>query len=41
MTPAEVASRLAGEPTYDKWDEAKQQWFCGRVVDICSRSSRA
>ena len=36
MTPAEVKSRLAGDPTFDMWDETKQQWFCGRVVDIHS-----
>ena len=36
MTPAEVRSRLAGDPTFDLWDETKQLWFCGRVVDIHS-----
>ena len=36
MTPAEVRSRLAGDPTFDLWDETKQQWFCGRVIDIHS-----
>ena len=36
MTPAEVKSRLAGDPTFDMWDETKQLWFCGRVVDIQS-----
>jgi hypothetical protein len=34
MTPPEVRSRLAGDPTFDLWDETKQQWFCGRVIDI-------
>ena len=36
MTPAEAKSRLAGDPTFDLWDEAKQAWFCGRVVAIRS-----
>jgi hypothetical protein len=36
MTPAEVRSKLAGDPTFDIWDETKQLWFCGRVVDIHS-----
>jgi hypothetical protein len=36
VTPAEVASRLAGDLTFDLWDEAKQAWFCGRVVAIRS-----
>jgi hypothetical protein len=36
MTPAEVKARLASDPTFDMWDEAKQLWFCGRVVDIHS-----
>jgi hypothetical protein len=36
MTPAEVKFRLAGDPTYDMWDETKQLWFCGRVVEIQS-----
>jgi hypothetical protein len=36
MTPAEVRSRLAGDPTFDAWNETKRQWFCGRVVDIQS-----
>jgi hypothetical protein len=36
VTPAEAKSRLAGDPTFDLWDEAKQAWFCGRVVAIRS-----
>ena len=36
MTPAEVKSQLAGDPTYDVWVETKQLWFCGRVIDIHS-----
>jgi hypothetical protein len=36
MTPEEVRSRLAGDRTFDLWDETKQLWFCGRVVDIQS-----
>ena len=36
MTPKEVASRLAGDPTFDMWDETKQLWFCGRVIFIYS-----
>jgi hypothetical protein len=36
MTPEEVVSRLAGDPTYDMWDKTKQLWFCGRVVEIQS-----
>jgi hypothetical protein len=36
VTPEEVASRLAGDPTYDMWDKTKQLWFCGRVVEIQS-----
>jgi hypothetical protein len=34
MTPADVRSRLTGDPTFDMWDETKQLWFCGRVADI-------
>jgi hypothetical protein len=33
MTAEEVKSRLAGDPTFDMWDETKQLWFCGRVID--------
>jgi hypothetical protein len=40
MTPEEVASRLVGDPTFDLWDEAKQAWFCRRVVDIESSIKR-
>jgi hypothetical protein len=40
MTPAEVALRLTGDPTYDLWDETKQLWFCGRVADIHSAIKR-
>ena len=36
MTPAEVKSRLAGDRIFDLWDETKQLWFCGRVIDIHS-----
>jgi hypothetical protein len=36
MTPVEIKSRLAGDPTFDPWDETKQLWFCGRVVGIQS-----
>jgi hypothetical protein len=37
MTPEEA---LAGDPTFDAWDETKQAWFCGRVVDIQSAVER-
>jgi hypothetical protein len=40
VTPAEAKSRLAGDPTFDLWDEAKQAWFCGRVVEIQSAAER-
>jgi hypothetical protein len=36
MTPDAVISRLAGDPTFDLWDQTKQLWFCGRVVFIHS-----
>jgi hypothetical protein len=36
MTPEEVKSRLAGDPSYDMWDEEKQLWFCERVVGLRS-----
>ena len=36
MTPEEVKSQLAGDPTFDAWAEPKQLWFCGRVVSIQS-----
>ena len=36
MTPDAVKSRLAGDPTFDRWDPTKQLWFCGRVVFIHS-----
>jgi hypothetical protein len=34
MTPDAAKSRLAGDPTFDAWDDAKQAWFCDRVIDI-------
>jgi hypothetical protein len=37
VTPDVVKSRLAGDPTFDAWDEVKQTWFCDRVVDIHAR----
>jgi hypothetical protein len=40
MTPVEVKSRLAGDPTFDLWDETKQLWFCGRVAAIHSAIKR-
>jgi hypothetical protein len=40
VTPAEAKSRLAGDPTFDTWNETKQAWFCGRVIEIQSAVER-
>jgi hypothetical protein len=36
MTVDEAKAVLAGNPTFDTWDETKRAWFCGRVVLINS-----